>query len=86
MKIVKKVLSEYYEKIVSGEKKYDIRISDFDVNVGDIIVFNEIDKESKLPTGKSIEKTVTYIGRTKGWMEDKKEEIEEYGFVIMSLG
>lgn len=85
MEIVKKAYSEAFEKILSGEKKFDIRLNDFEVDEGDVLVLKEIDSERKF-TGREIRKKVTSVSKTKrvDWWAD--EEIIKNGFVVMSLG
>ena len=85
--VKKKTWPAWFEKILSGEKAYDFRLNDFDLEVGDTVVFEEWDPETKDYTGRSIEKEVTYLSKFKidelEWWT--KEEIEEKGFLIMSL-
>ena len=35
--IHKKVWREYFEKIISGKKKLELRLADFEVNEGDLL-------------------------------------------------
>lgn len=39
----KKVWPEYFENILSGKKKYELRLNDFDVKEGDVLVLEEWD-------------------------------------------
>jgi len=84
-KIEKKCWPEYFESILSGEKTFDVRISDWKCNVGDILVLKEWDPKTKNFTGRKIEKMITYIAKTKDFKFFKKEEIEKYGFQIIGL-
>jgi len=85
-RIEKKVWPEYFEAILSGDKKFELRLADWEYNMRDILVLKEWDPETKNYTGRVLEKTVRYVIKTKGsekfW---PKEEIEKYGFVIMSF-
>jgi len=85
--INKKTWPEYFEAILSGKKKYDLRLNDFDANIGDVLVLEEWDPETKEYTGRKIEKKVTYIGKFKidDYFTNSEEEIREKGFQIMSL-
>lgn len=85
MIIKKKTWPEYFEKILSGEKSFDCRIADFEVKPGDTIVFEEFDPGRNEFTGRKIEKKITFVGKTKEWKFFDKEDIEKYGYVIMSL-
>jgi ribosomal protein S17 len=81
----KKTWPEYFEKILSGEKTFDCRVADFDVSTGDTIIFEEYDPQTKSYTGRTLSKTISYVGKTKNWVFYDKKEVEKYGFVIMSL-
>ncbi len=84
--IKKKIWPIYFEAIVSGKKKYELRLNDFEINEGDYLLLEEWDPKTKKYTGRSIEKKVTYVGRFKldelFW---PKEAIEEKGIQIISL-
>ena len=45
--IHKKVWPEFFEKIISGKKKFELRLADFEINEGDILVLEEWDKDKK---------------------------------------
>lgn len=83
--IEKKTLSEYFEMVASGEKTYELRLADWDCQPGDTLVLNEIDSKTKQPTGRSLRKRVGYVGKTKGFDSFSEEEIDEYGYQIISL-
>lgn len=84
--INKKIWPEYFEAVVSGKKKFELRLNDFDINEGDVLVLEEWNPETKEYTGRKIEKKVTYVGKFKldklFWPE---EEIKEKGIQIISL-
>ncbi len=77
MKIEKKVWPEYFEKILSGDKTYELRLDDFECSPGDVLVLKEWDPETKEYSGRQIEKKVTYVGKTKNMKFWKKEDIEK---------
>jgi hypothetical protein len=83
--IKKKVWPEYFDAIVSGKKNYELRLNDFEVNEGDVLL-EEWDPATKGYTGRTVEKKVTYVGKFK---MDKLfwpiEEINEKGIQIISL-
>lgn len=85
MKIEKKILKEYFDKIESGEKNFEIRLADWACSAGDTLVLKEWDNESEKYTGREIEKNVKYISKTKeiGFYSD--EDIEEFGFQIIGF-
>ena len=84
MEIIKKTYSNLFEKILSGEKKFDRRLDEFEVQKGDILVLKEINEKREF-TGREIKKTITFVARTKELKYWDDKEINEKGFVIMRL-
>ena len=84
--IKKKVWPDYFKAIVSGKKKFELRLNDFDVNEGDTLILEEWNPKTKEYTGRNLEKKVTYVGKFKinklFWPE---KEIKEKGIQIISL-
>ena len=84
--VKKKILPEYFEAIVSGKKKFELRLNDFDIAQGDTLLLEEWDAQAKQYTGRSIEKNVTYVGKFRidnlFWPE---KEIKEKGLQIISI-
>jgi len=39
--IHKKILPEYFEAIYSGKKNYELRLNDFEINEGDVLILEE---------------------------------------------
>ena len=83
--IRKKIWREYFEKIISGKKKLELRLADFEVNEGDTLVLGEWDKDKKEYTGRKMEVIATYILKTKGQTFWSSEEVEKYGFQIIQF-
>src|SRR3989338_7830559 len=83
--IHKKVWREYFEKIISGKKMFELRLSDFEINEGDTLVLEEWDKDKKEYTGEKVEVVATYIFKTKGQTFWPPEEVEKYGFQIIQF-
>ncbi|MFA5385661.1 MAG: DUF3850 domain-containing protein [Eubacteriales bacterium] len=84
--IRKKIWLEYFEAVASGKKKCELRLNDFEIGEGDILVLEEWDPRKKEYTGRKIEKKVTYVKKFK--IEDlfwPEEEIKEKGIQIISL-
>ena len=61
-------------------------MADWECTTGDILVLKEWDKEKKIYTGRELEKTVTYVVKTKDIDFYTDEEIEKHGFQIISFG
>lgn len=84
--IHKKIWPEYFDAVVSGKKKFELRLNDFDVAEGDTLVLEEWDPKTKGYTGRKTEKKVTYVGRFRiddlFWPE---ADIREKGLQVISL-
>lgn len=83
--VEKKMWPASYEKVIAGEKTYDLRLADWEVKPGDTIVFREWDPTIKDYTGRTMERKVGYVGKTKDWEVWPKADIEKYGFQVISL-
>lgn len=85
MKIEKKVQPPYFEAILKGDKNFEVRLNDFECNEGDILILREWDPEKKDYTGRTLEKKITYIVRTKNLPFWSKEEVEKNGYQIIGF-
>lgn len=85
MRIEKKCWPEFFEKILKGEKNFDLRLADFDVKEGDILVLKEFNPKTKQYTGRVIEKKVNYVLKTKDLKFWTKEEIDKFGLQIIGF-
>ena len=83
--INKKVWREYFDKIISGKKKLELRLADFEINEGDTLVLEEWDKDEKEYTGRKVEVVATYILKTKDQTFWSQEEVDKYGFQIIQF-
>jgi len=83
--IKKKTWSEIFELVLSEEKKFDLRVDDFDVKVGDILVLEEYDPETKKYTGRKIEKKIGYVLKFKLDDFGQKKEIDEKGLQVIQF-
>jgi ASC-1-like (ASCH) protein len=88
-RIIKKVLPEYFQDILDGKKKYELRLNDFDIEPGDMLVLEEYtssDPETRKATGRVIEKKVTYLQKLN--LQDlrcSEKDIKEKGMQIISF-
>lgn len=88
-----KTYTEYFQKIVSGEKTFDLRKNDRDFRTGDTLAFLETynldGKPTATPTGVMTERVVTYVlenvphfGLADGYcitgLESKRTELETF--------
>lgn len=83
--IKKKVWPEFFDKIVSGEKKFELRLADFDVKEGDTLVLEEWDPKTKKYMGRRIERKVGYFVKFDLNSFGQENEIKEKGFYVIQL-
>lgn len=85
MEIEKKVWPEFFNKILKGEKNFEIRLADFPCQSGDVLILKEWDPETKEYTGREIKKKVSCVIKTKDLVFWPKENIEKYGYQIIGF-
>ena len=71
--------------MASGKKKFELRLNDFEIKEGDILVLEEWNPKTKKYTGRKMKKKVTYVLKFKLDDFGQKEEIEKLGLQIISL-
>jgi len=83
--IKKKIWPEYFELVLAGKKKFELRLNDFDLKEGDILILEEWDPKSKQYTGRKIEKKVDYILKFKLDDFGQENSIKENGLMVIQL-
>jgi hypothetical protein len=86
--IEKKIWSEYFDFVANGDKNFELRLADWDIDVGDELILKEWDPKTQSYTGREIRRIITYIAKTKDaadWGMWSKEDIDKYGFQILSF-
>jgi len=85
--ISKKCWPEWYEKFCSGERTFELRLADFDLKDGDILVFEEYDPKTKSYTGRKTEfkcKKVEHSAQNPLQFYEVKD-VKKNGFWIIQL-
>ena len=85
MKIEKKIWPEFFQKILDGDKTFEVRLADFECKPGDVLVLKEWNPKTKKYTGRVLEKKVTYVIKTKDIKFWSEEDVEKYGFQIIAF-
>jgi hypothetical protein len=85
MLIKKKCDKEFFQKILDGEKNFEVRLADFECKPGDILLLEEWDPETRKLTGRKLEKKATFVLKTKELKFFSKEDIAKYGFQVIGL-
>jgi len=74
-----------FEKVAKSEKTFDVRLADFECKAGDVLVFKEWNPKSKKYTGRSVERKIRDVTKTKEMKFWTESEIKKYGFQIIGL-
>ena len=57
-----KIYPEYFEEVVSGRKKFEIRLNDRDFQKGDLVILKEVSPGlASIQTGRKFKAKITYI-------------------------
>jgi len=83
--IKKKIWPKLFELVSSGEKKFELRVADFDIKKGDMLILEEWDPITKQYTGKTIEKTVDYVLKFNLNDFGQEKEIKEKGLFLIQF-
>ncbi|MFC1600663.1 DUF3850 domain-containing protein [Patescibacteria group bacterium] len=85
-KIEKKTWPDLFRKVKDGKKNFDIRLNDFECEVGDILILREWDPKTKKYTGNFLEKRIEFLITTKKlekfW---SKEDTEKHGYRVIGF-
>ncbi|MEX0650314.1 MAG: DUF3850 domain-containing protein [Candidatus Andersenbacteria bacterium] len=85
MKIEKKVWPEYFQRVIDGTKKYELRLANWECKPGDILVLKEWDPKTEEYTGRVIEKKATHILKTRDLKFWSNEDVNQHGFQVISF-
>ena len=85
MNIEKKIWPENFEKILNGEKKFELRLADFEISKGDTLVLREYNSETKTYTGRVIEKKAMQIIKVNLTSMYTLEQLNKFGVYIIDI-
>lgn len=83
--IKKKIWPETFDLVASGKKKFEVRVADFAVKEGDMLVLEEWDPKTKQYTGRKIEKKVDYVFKFGINHYGQEKDILEKGLYVIQL-
>jgi hypothetical protein len=85
MIVRKKIWPEFFEKISSGEKRFELRLADFGLKAGDMLVLEEYDPGAKKYTGRKIEKRCKAVTKINPMMFHSAKDVERHGLYVIEL-
>jgi ASC-1-like (ASCH) protein len=81
----KKCIPSLFEDVRTGKKRFEVRLADFEVNLGDKMVLEEWIPEESAYTGRTCTIEIEYILKTKDMPAWTPEKVEEFGFQILQI-
>ena len=85
MEIKKKIWPQFFEEVKTGKKRFELRVADFDIKDGDVMVLEEWDPKTKEYTGRKIEKKVDFVLNFKLDDFGQRKEVEEKGLFVIQF-
>ncbi|MDP2947178.1 MAG: DUF3850 domain-containing protein [Nanoarchaeota archaeon] len=85
MEIHKKTWPELFQKVLDGEKNFDVRLGDFEIHNEDVLILDEYDPEKKQYTGRSVKKKVSFVAKWKIGEIHSSEDIKKFGLNLIGL-
>jgi hypothetical protein len=85
MEIKKKVWPKFFQDLLDGKKKFEVRLADFEINQGDILILEEYNPETKQYTGRTIKKKVNFLTKFNPTEMHSLEEIKQHGFWLIGM-
>ena len=83
--IHKKIWPEFFEKVLSGEKRFELRVADFPISLGNTLILEEWDPKTASYTGRCIKKTAGYIIKSDLNTFGQRHLIEKHGLYVITL-
>lgn len=83
--IKKKTWPKYFQEILDGKKNFELRLADFDLKEGDILILEEYNPETKEYTGRTIRKRVNFITKFNPLDTHSYEQLKKYGLYEIGI-
>jgi len=85
MEIHKKCWPVFFEEVLKGNKKFEVRLADFNVEEGDILVLEEYNPETKEYTGRSVKKKINFARKWNICYAYSLEDIKKFGLNLIGF-
>lgn len=84
-KIKKKIWPKWFRVMKSKKKNVELRLADFRINPGDILILEEWDPKKKEYTGKMLRKKVKRVMKFNPLDFYKARELKKYGCYLIEF-
>ncbi len=85
MIIRKNIRPEFFERLLSGEKTFELRLADFKPKVGDTLVLKEYDPKKKAYTGRKVERSCKSVMKVNPLEFYEADDIKKHGLYVIGL-
>ena len=83
--IKKKIWPKYFDLVKSGEKRFELRLADFKIKRGDILLLQEWNPKTKEYTGRKIEKKIDFVLKFNLDDFSQEKEVKEKGLLVIQF-
>ena len=85
MRIEKKAWPEEFQKVMAGEKNFELRLADWECKAGDVLVLREWSPKTKGYTGRTVEKRVRCVVKTNGQKWFSEDDVKKHGWQVIGF-
>jgi len=83
--IKKKIDQKYFNLVKAGKKRFELRLADFKIKPGDILVLQEWNPKTKKYTGRELRRKVKYLLKFKLNDFGQAQEIKKKGLYVIQF-
>jgi len=83
--IKKKTWPELFQKVLEGKKNADVRLADFNLKEGDILILEEYNPKTKKYTGRTIKKKVKNLTKLRLADYNNIDKIKKFGHWLIEF-
>ncbi len=83
--IKKKIHPQYFSLVKAGKKKFELRLADFKIKPGDVLILQEWNPKTKKYSGRELRKKVNYILKFKLNDFGQAKEIKKKGLYVIQF-
>ena len=85
MEVRKKTWPDLFQLMLDGKKTTDLRLADFEIKEGDVLVLEEYDPKTRSYTGRVLKKKVKNLNKVKLTDFHTVEDISRHGHWVIEL-
>jgi ASC-1-like (ASCH) protein len=85
MEIKKKTWPKYFQEVLEGKKTFEVRLADFEIKEGDVLILEEYDPKIKSYTGRTIRKKVNFVTKFNPLDAHTVEQVKKFGLYELGM-